>query len=98
MNAQLTLNELAALMKSAAGLTVDPKELANRPDATFTEFGLDSLGLLGIVGELENRQGRTMPTDAERCKTPRDFLDLVNTAQTAQTVKAAEDNVSTTGA
>ena len=93
MNAQLTLNELAALMKSAAGLTVDPKELANRPDATFTEFGLDSLGLLGIVGELENRQGRPMPTDAERCKTPRDFLDLVNTAQTAQTVKAEEHDM-----
>ncbi|AWN25762.1 acyl carrier protein [Streptomyces libani] len=89
MTAQLTLNELAALMKSAAGLTVDPKELTNRQDATFADFGLDSLGLLGIVGELENRQGRPMPTDAERCKTPRDFLALVNTAN---------DTVPTTGA
>ena len=82
MTAQLTLNELAALMKSAAGLTVDPKELANRQDATFADFGLDSLGLLGIVGELENRHGRALPTDAERCKSPRAFLNLVNGALT----------------
>ncbi|MFI6771279.1 acyl carrier protein [Streptomyces sp. NPDC050355] len=89
MTAQLTLDELASLMKSAAGLTVDPKDLASRADLSFAEFGLDSLGLLGIVGELENRHGRPMPTDAERCKTPRDFLALVNTDK---------DKVSTTGA
>ncbi|MER6049310.1 acyl carrier protein [Streptomyces sp. BHT-5-2] len=87
MTARLTLDELAALMKSTAGLTVDPTEMADRPEATFAEYGLDSLGLLGIVGELENRYGRTLPPDAERAKTPRDFLDLVNT-----------DTVTTTGA
>ncbi|UZJ32610.1 acyl carrier protein [Streptomyces endophytica] len=95
MTAQLTLDELAALMKSAAGLTVDPKDLANRADSTFAEFGLDSLGLLGIVGELENRRGRPMPTDAERCKTPRDFLALVNTPSKAP---MEADKVPTTGA
>ncbi|MFI1617367.1 acyl carrier protein [Streptomyces lydicus] len=96
MTAQLTLNELAALMKSAAGLTVDPKDLANRADMSFAEFGLDSLGLLGIVGELENRHGRPMPTDAERCKTPRDFLDLVNTNN--DRAHADKATVPTTGA
>ncbi|GGU61925.1 putative acyl carrier protein [Streptomyces albospinus] len=87
MTAQLTLDELAGLMKSTAGLTVDPKEMADRPDSTFAEYGLDSLGLLGIVGALENRFGRPLPADAERTKTPRDFLELVNT-----------DPVTTTGA
>ncbi|MFJ8534790.1 acyl carrier protein [Streptomyces sp. NPDC093591] len=77
---QVTVEELAALMKTAAGVTVDPHELASRADATFADFGLDSLGLLGIVGELENRHGRALPTDAERCKSPRAFLDLVNGA------------------
>ncbi|MBC9727382.1 acyl carrier protein [Streptomyces sp. TRM68367] len=76
---EVTVEELAALMKKAAGVTVDPHELASRMDARFAEFGLDSLGLLGIVGELENRYGRPLPTDAERCKTPGDFLALVNT-------------------
>ncbi|MFI1396937.1 acyl carrier protein [Streptomyces sp. NPDC020681] len=78
MTDRLTIEELAALMKKGAGLTVDPADLAGRSDARFDEFGLDSLGLLGIVGELENRHGRPLPPDADRCKTPREFLDLVN--------------------
>ncbi|WP_079064631.1 acyl carrier protein [Streptomyces sp. NRRL F-4489] len=105
MSDELTLDELAALMKSAAGLTVDPAEMADRPETTFAEYGLDSLGLLGIVGELENRYGRPLPTDAERAKTPRDFLDLVNGdpagdrgGAARSTARAASDTVTTTGA
>ncbi|HZF92584.1 acyl carrier protein [Streptomyces sp.] len=82
-NTEVTVQELSALMKKAAGVTVDPQDLAARVDTPFAEFGVDSLGLLGIVGELENRHGRALPTDAERCKTPRDFLDLVNGVLTA---------------
>ncbi|KUM70905.1 acyl carrier protein [Streptomyces sp. ISL-22] len=77
---QVTVEELATLMKKAAGVTVDPRDLERRADAPFADFGLDSLGLLGIVGELENRYGRALPTDAERCKSPRAFLDVVNGA------------------
>ncbi|MDH6541316.1 acyl carrier protein [Streptomyces lavendulae] len=77
MSDRLTMEELAKLMKSA-GITVDPTELASRPDSRFDDYGLDSLGLLGIVGELENRRGRALPTDADRCKSPREFVDLVN--------------------
>ncbi|MGC9544636.1 acyl carrier protein [Streptomyces ferrugineus] len=79
---KVTVEELATLMKKGAGVTVDPHDLERRADAPFAEFGLDSLGLLGIVGELENRHGRALPTDAERCKSPRAFLDLVNGALT----------------
>ncbi|MFF0189789.1 acyl carrier protein [Streptomyces sp. NPDC005244] len=75
---EVTFDELAALMKKAAGITVDPQELANASDAPFGTLGIDSLGLLGIVGELENRYSRPLPPDTERCKTPREFLDLVN--------------------
>jgi minimal PKS acyl carrier protein len=78
MSAQITVEELAELMKKAAGITVSPQALTDRPDSGFAELGVDSLGLLGIVGELENRHGTPMPPDAERCKTPRQFLDLVN--------------------
>lgn len=78
MSERLTVEELAALMKSGAGITVDPADLKSRPDSAFDDYGLDSLGLLGIVGLLENRRGRALPTDADRCKTPKEFLDLVN--------------------
>lgn len=83
MSMELTVDELAALMKKSAGVTVDPGELARRVDTPFSELGVDSLGLLGIVGALENERGQALPTDAERCKNPRDFLDLVNSTLTA---------------
>lgn len=76
----LTFDELASLMKQAAGVTVDPQELEKAPDAPFSTLGLDSLGLLGIVGELENRYSVSLPNDAERCKTPAEFVALVNNA------------------
>ncbi|WP_405483329.1 acyl carrier protein [Streptomyces sp. NBC_00009] len=78
ITAELTFDDLAGLMKKAAGVTVDPQQLRQSPDYPFDSVGLDSLGLLGIVGELENRYGQSLPQDSERCKTPREFLDLVN--------------------
>lgn len=75
---EVTVDELAVLMKKAAGITVDPQELKQAAGSPFDYFGLDSLGLLGIVGELENRYGLSLPPDSERCKSPREFLDLVN--------------------
>ncbi|AJE41296.1 MULTISPECIES: acyl carrier protein [Streptomyces] len=78
MSDRITVEELSELMKKAAGVTVAPQELEERRDSGFDAFGIDSLGLLGIVGELENRHNAQMPPDAERCKTPRQFLDLVN--------------------
>lgn len=78
MSDRITVEELAELMKRAAGVTVAPEELQQRYDSGFDALGIDSLGLLGVVGELENRYGTPMPPDAERCKTPRQFLDLVN--------------------
>ncbi|MDT0463553.1 MULTISPECIES: acyl carrier protein [Streptomyces] len=79
MSDRITVEELAELMKTAAGVTVAPQDLEQSYDSGFEALGIDSLGLLGIVGELENRHGTPMPPDAERCKTPRQFLDLVNT-------------------
>ncbi|PBC76533.1 minimal PKS acyl carrier protein [Streptomyces sp. TLI_235] len=73
----LTYDELAALIKGRAGISVDPIEL-ERPGATFEEFGVDSLALLGIVGELENRHASPITPGAEMSKTPQDFLDAVN--------------------
>jgi minimal PKS acyl carrier protein len=78
MQEPLTFDELASLMKSCAGVTADPREMENRPTATFDEFGLDSLGLLGVVAALENRHGTPIGPGAESCKTPHEFLSLAN--------------------
>ena len=75
---ELTYDELASLMKSNAGVTVDPQQLAADPDTPFAEYGLDSLGLLGIVGELANRRGVAITGEADSCKTPGTFMEVVN--------------------
>ncbi|MFB7655370.1 MULTISPECIES: acyl carrier protein [unclassified Streptomyces] len=77
---QVTVEELAALMKRTAGVHVEPETLRRQADDGFDTFGLDSLGLLGIVAELEKRYGLGLPEQAERCKTPADFLALINGA------------------
>ncbi|WP_405010557.1 acyl carrier protein [Kitasatospora sp. NBC_01539] len=77
----LTYGELAVLIKARAGITVDQPDL-ERPGATFEEFGVDSLALLGIVGELENRHASPVSPGAEMSKTPQDFLDAVNASAT----------------
>ncbi|MER6157893.1 acyl carrier protein [Streptomyces sp. NPDC001868] len=80
MSDRITVEELSELMKKAAGVTVTPEELQQRLESGFDVIGIDSLGLLGIVGELENRYGTPMPPDAEKSKSPRQFLEQVNSA------------------
>ncbi|CAM5506859.1 hypothetical protein SVIOM342S_01706 [Streptomyces violaceorubidus] len=65
---QVTIEELSALMKRTAGVHVDPITLQQQADDGFDTFGLDSLGLLGIVAELEKRYGLGLPEQAERCR------------------------------
>ncbi|KFG02016.1 acyl carrier protein [Streptomyces europaeiscabiei] len=80
MSDRITVEELSELMKKAAGVTVTPEELEQRLESGFDVIGIDSLGLLGIVGELENRYGTPMPPDAEKSRSPRQFLEQVNGA------------------
>ncbi|MGJ5805389.1 acyl carrier protein [Streptomyces europaeiscabiei] len=80
MSDRITVEELSELMKKAAGVTVTPEELKQRIESGFDLIGIDSLGLLGIVGELENRYGTPMPPDAEKSRSPRQFLEQVNGA------------------
>jgi minimal PKS acyl carrier protein len=77
MSFELDYTELAALLKRKAGITVDPLDL-ERPGATFDEFGVDSLGLLAVVGELENDHDLAIATGVESCKSPAEFLSAVN--------------------
>ena len=78
IGSELTYEQLAALMKSSAGITADPERLAADPGTPFADYGLDSLGLLGIVAELENRSGITISGEADSCKTPGTFMTVVN--------------------
>lgn len=83
MSHNLSYPELAALLQARAGVTVPPDDL-EKPGAQFDEFGVDSLGLLGVVGELENRHGLKVTSGAESAKTPAEFLELVNGSLSAK--------------
>lgn len=76
MTVELTSTDLATLLKQKAGITVDPLDL-DRPGATFEEFGVDSLGVLAVVGELENRHGVQLAS-AELGGPSAEFLKSVN--------------------
>jgi minimal PKS acyl carrier protein len=78
MDTELTYAELASLMERRAGIAVDPLQLELRAGTPFADFGLDSLGLLGIVGALENEYGTSIPADADACRTPAELLSVVN--------------------
>lgn len=78
MNGPFTYTELAELMKASAGISADPMEMEIRPESEFGEFGLDSLGLIAVVSELEQRYGLPLGQDAEACKSPAQLVDFVN--------------------
>ncbi|MGA5821252.1 acyl carrier protein [Kitasatospora sp. NPDC094028] len=79
MSNTLGYPELADLIQARAGVNIAPADL-EQPGAHFDDFGVDSLGLLGVVGELENRHGLKVTTGAESAKTPAEFLQLVNSS------------------
>ncbi|HEY9368472.1 phosphopantetheine-binding protein [Streptomyces sp.] len=69
--------ELAGLMRSKAGVPVDPAVLEDAPDTEFAQYGLDSLGLLGLVAELEHMYGVELDGGALASRTPREFVAVV---------------------
>jgi minimal PKS acyl carrier protein len=83
VNGPFTYRELAELMKASAGVSADPLEMESRPEAGFDEFGLDSLGLLAVVAELEQRYGLPLGQDAEACKSPAELVGFVNSQITS---------------
>lgn len=82
MDGPLTIAELASMMQSCAGVQVDARQLDNT-DVTFEELGIDSLGLLGVVAEVENRYGAPLGPDLERTRGPREFVGAVNSQLTS---------------
>lgn len=83
MDGPLTIDELASIMQSCAGIGVDTWRLQDRPGTTFEDLGLDSLGLLGVVAEVENRYGAPLGPDLERSRSPQEFVDLANAQMTS---------------
>jgi minimal PKS acyl carrier protein len=74
----LTIEELAAIITKCAGVDVEPGALAAEPLTSFADLDVDSLGVLGVVAEIERRYSVALGGDAEECETPRELVALVN--------------------
>lgn len=71
----IAVEELVELISTCAGIRTDTGAVSTR---TFEELGVDSLGVLGIVAEIERRVGRKLGVDAELSPSPTSLIALVN--------------------
>lgn len=73
----ITLNEYAELINRASGAGISAQQLLD-PAVTFEELGVDSLGALGVVSELELRLGLDPDSGADGTRTPFELLLGIN--------------------
>ena len=84
----VTYDVLASLITNCAGARVDAQTLRDQPTATFADLGVDSLGVLGITTELENRYDVRLHVDTDTCTTPHQLRELVNAALSSEAHRA----------
>ncbi|GAA3432578.1 acyl carrier protein [Kutzneria kofuensis] len=78
---ELTYQELASVILKRVGITVNVHRLSHRL-TTFADIGVDSLGLLAVVRELEHRRRVDLgATAAQDCLTPRQLMTRLREAQ-----------------
>ncbi|MFG2697252.1 acyl carrier protein [Kitasatospora sp. NPDC051984] len=82
MASEITYEELATLIKARAGVQVSVDDLAD-PGCMFLDLGVDSLGVLGVLADLENRYGVSIDSSELLGRPVAEFLQTVNS-----TVKA----------
>ncbi|MEC3894098.1 acyl carrier protein [Nocardiopsis alba] len=70
----ITIEELVELVSICAGVRTD---VATASTSTFEELGVDSLGVLGIIAEIERRVGRKLGPDAELVPSPTALIAFV---------------------
>jgi len=74
-DSRITIEDQVELMSACAGIRTDVETASTH---TFDELGVDSLGVLGIIAEIERRTGRKLGADAELVPSPAALVSLVN--------------------
>lgn len=88
----LSLPELGELVLAGTGVEADTAALAAAP-ATVEELGIDSLGWLGVVTQLENRYGIDLGDAAETVDSLPDLVVRVNRTLTGGTPGHTDNRV-----
>jgi acyl carrier protein len=77
MPTQFTLADLQQILINRIG--VDEEDIPDDPDATFDSIGLDSLAVMELQLEVEQRyRFRISQEDAEQLRSFREAVDYVN--------------------
>ncbi|ONI88817.1 hypothetical protein ALI22I_17750 [Saccharothrix sp. ALI-22-I] len=77
MDAHLSPNDLAALISRCTGVTVTGEQVTDS-DRTFDDLGVDSLGLMGVLAELQRNHGMSRDVDMQPDQSPLELLNLVS--------------------
>ncbi|MFJ6671908.1 acyl carrier protein [Actinosynnema sp. NPDC091369] len=76
MDTNLSPDDLAALISRCTGVTVTGEQVTDSA-RTFDDLGVDSLGLMGVVAELQRNHGMPRDVELEPSQSPRELLTLL---------------------
>jgi aromatase len=76
MDATLSTRDLAALISRCTGVTVTDRQVDDTA-LSFTDLGIDSLGVLGVVAELQRNHGAPPDADLGADRSPHELFALL---------------------
>ncbi|MCG8927355.1 acyl carrier protein [Lentzea sp. CC55] len=76
MDTRLSPDDLAALISRCTGVPVTGEQVTD-PGHTFDDLGVDSLGLMGVLSELQRHHGVPKDADLRPHQSPRELLALL---------------------
>lgn len=76
MDARLSPTELAALISRCTGVPVTDEQVTDAR-RSFADLGVDSLGLMGVLAELQRNHGMSREVDMQPDQSPQELLSLL---------------------
>jgi minimal PKS acyl carrier protein len=76
VDTRLSPDDLAALISRCTGVPVTGEQVTD-PDRTFDDLGVDSLGLMGVLAQLQRDHGVSRDAELRPHQSPRELLALL---------------------
>ncbi|MEU7481927.1 acyl carrier protein [Lentzea sp. NPDC042327] len=76
MDTRLSPDDLAALISRCTGVPVTSEQVTD-PGRTFDDLGVDSLGVMGVLAELQRDHGVSKDAELLTHQSPRELLALL---------------------
>lgn len=76
MDTTISATDLAEVINRCAGVAVTGEQISCS-GLSFNELGVDSLGVMGVVAELQRNHGMSREVDIAPDQSPRELLTLL---------------------